>query len=407
VSRRVLLISLLILISYLAFVSCGEILNKPKLKFVSSGDKPSPERQKVLAEKKAKRDAEQAANNAEEKTEQKTEEKQDEKKKDKKKTSGTIPKTEDGNDTPKPENPNQKSDKSNKSSPTKATPQTENASKSKQESEKLKTDNEDKKPKSEVKSTKTPKTATTEKSTEEKPKSDNKAKKPKSETKSTETPKTASTEKAEPKSGEKKGKAKTETEEAKPTKNVTGSQPTITAKTYLKVKLDGNETGLIVIGVYGKRTPKAAENFRALCSGEKGMAKHMTKTQFPTPLHYKGNRFGTIGEGWMIQGGQIGRYAEGIYGNDFSPEFGVKKTKPGLVGMAKRGKKNMGSTFFILTKEAPWTEGKHTYFGEVLEGFDVVLKISEIGVSSMGARVIDIIDAGECTGVKGDKNFVC
>jgi len=175
----------------------------------------------------------------------------------------------------------------------------------------------------------------------------------------------------------------------------------------LKVKLDGNETGLIVIGVYGKRTPKAAENFRALCTGEKGMAKHMTKTHFPTPLHYKGNKFGTIGEGWMIQGGQIGRYAEGIYGNEFSPEFGVKKTKPGLVGMAKRGKKNMGSTFFILTKEAPWTEGKHTYFGEVLEGFDVVLKVSEIGVSSMGARVVDIIDSGECTGVKGDKNFVC
>jgi len=179
------------------------------------------------------------------------------------------------------------------------------------------------------------------------------------------------------------------------TKKTTG--PLITDKAWLEVAIpsvDGkqiNETGIITIGLYGKRTPIAATNFRALCTGENGTRKVLSSD---FPLHYKGTKFHRVSEDWMIQGGLIGFKGEGIYGPQFPMEPYVAKSKPGLVAMAKEKKKNNGSMFFILLKEAPWTEKEHTFFGEVISGMDLVRKISALGLSTMGQVPVPIIDSG-------------
>lgn len=92
--------------------------------------------------------------------------------------------------------------------------------------------------------------------------------------------------------------------------------PEITHRVYLDVDIEGQHLGRIVIGLYGQVVPKTVENFRALCTGEKG------KGAKGKPLHYKGTPFHRIVSGFMIQGGDIvyrdGRGYESIYGGTFA-----------------------------------------------------------------------------------------
>eukprot|EP00746_Dinoflagellata_sp_MGD_P163303 gnl/MRDRNA2_/MRDRNA2_91269_c0_seq1.p1 gnl/MRDRNA2_/MRDRNA2_91269_c0~~gnl/MRDRNA2_/MRDRNA2_91269_c0_seq1.p1 ORF type:complete len:281 (+),score=77.94 gnl/MRDRNA2_/MRDRNA2_91269_c0_seq1:98-940(+) len=169
---------------------------------------------------------------------------------------------------------------------------------------------------------------------------------------------------------------------------------TVTQKVFFDITIDGEKAGRIVMGLYGNQVPKTCENFRALCTGEKGNGKA------GKPLHYQDCGFHRIIPGFMCQGGDFtngdGTGGESIYGEKFEDEnFKLKHTKPGMLSMANAGPGTNGSQFFITVKDTPHLDGRHVVFGEVLEGYDSVVKKMEALGSSSG-KVDKEVKIGEC-----------
>jgi len=167
-------------------------------------------------------------------------------------------------------------------------------------------------------------------------------------------------------------------------------------KVYFKVAvLNGSELGIIQMELFADVVPKTAENFRALCTGERGIGK--TKTY----LSYRGSNFHRIIPNFMCQGGDFtnfdGTGGESIYGIKFPDEnFKLKHNSPGLLSMANSGSNTNGSQFFITTVATPWLDGKHVVFGKVIKGMNVVKKIESFGTENgIPLETIIITDCGE------------
>ena len=155
----------------------------------------------------------------------------------------------------------------------------------------------------------------------------------------------------------------------------------VTQKVYFDIEVNGESAGRIVMGMFGNTVPKTTKNFATLADGSAG------KGNSGKDLHFKGSKFHRIIPGFMAQGGDFtngnGTGGESIYGNKFNDEnFDIKHSKPYLLSMANAGPNTNGSQFFITFKETSWLDGRHTVFGEVLEGVDVVLALEKIGSGS-------------------------
>ena len=166
-------------------------------------------------------------------------------------------------------------------------------------------------------------------------------------------------------------------------------------RVYFDITIGDKAAGRIVFELFADAVPKTAENFRALCTGEKGQGTS------GKALHYKGSGFHRIIKQFMCQGGDFtrgnGTGGESIYGEKFQDEnFDRKHTEPGLLSMANAGPNTNGSQFFITTVVTSWLDGKHVVFGKVVEGIEVVEAMEAVGSSSgsTSAEVV-IADCGE------------
>ncbi|KAL5018681.1 hypothetical protein ScPMuIL_004403 [Solemya velum] len=165
-------------------------------------------------------------------------------------------------------------------------------------------------------------------------------------------------------------------------------------KVFFDITIDGKDIGRIVMELHSDIVPKTAENFRCLCTGEKGETAGYK-------MSYKGRSFHRIIPEFMCQGGDItndnGSGGLSIYGEKFADEnFKTLHTGPGTLSMANAGKNTNGSQFFICFTQTSWLDNKHVVFGNVKDGMDIVKKIEDCGQDNgiPKAKVV-IADCGQ------------
>ncbi|XP_074037539.1 cyclophilin 40 isoform X2 [Leptinotarsa decemlineata] len=165
---------------------------------------------------------------------------------------------------------------------------------------------------------------------------------------------------------------------------------------YLDLNYGGAKAGRVLIELFRDKVPKAAENFRALCTGEKGLGKR------GKPLHYKGTKFNKVISMCMVQGGDVvnndGSGGESIYGDIFEDEdFSIKHEEPGMVGMMNSGPNSNQSQFYITTQPCYHLDDTNIVVGRVVKGLRLITEMSEYPrVNDRPLELLMIENCGEC-----------
>ena len=149
--------------------------------------------------------------------------------------------------------------------------------------------------------------------------------------------------------------------------------------------------GAFTIRLFEKDTPKTVANFVGLAEGSKEWKDPVTGQGISKPF-YNGLIFHRVIPDFMIQGGCPLRNGTGGPGYKFEDEFapGLKHDKPGILSMANAGPNSNGSQFFITLVPTPWLDNRHSVFGEVVEGLDVVQAIGATKTGRQDRPVTDL-----------------
>jgi peptidyl-prolyl cis-trans isomerase A (cyclophilin A) len=150
--------------------------------------------------------------------------------------------------------------------------------------------------------------------------------------------------------------------------------------------------GDIVLQLFEDKAPKTVANFVDLATGAKEWTDPKTKEKVKRPL-YNGTIFHRVIPGFMIQGGDPLGNGTGGPGYRFEDEFNpdLKHSKPGILSMANAGPNTNGSQFFIIQKPTPWLDGKHSVFGEVVKGQNVVDAIVNVPRDSRDRPLKEVV----------------
>ncbi|KAG5723860.1 hypothetical protein E4T56_gene9834 [Termitomyces sp. T112] len=162
-------------------------------------------------------------------------------------------------------------------------------------------------------------------------------------------------------------------------------------RTFFDFTVDNQPLGRVIFELFNDTAPKTAENFRTLCTGERGISPSSQH-----PLYYKNSTIHRSIQDFMIQGGDFTKFngtgGESIYGSSFVDEDLERPLDAeALLCMANKGSNTNNSQFFITLRECPHLNGKHVVFGRVIRGFDIVQKISTMPVDGKSRPLTPVV----------------